>query len=217
MAIVAGTRNAVPPSMPEGISLIPGAFTSDMCAALIERFSEVGGTPSTLADLKRGEMVVDASRKLRDDADLGEGDLLDRVFMRVRGAILPAIAVKDTRPLTFMERRLIARYSSRIGGHCAAHRDNDFLETRHRRYAVTVALNTGYEGGELCFPEFRWRASQLDAGTAVVFPCALLHQVTPVTSGDRYVFLFFLHDTAAERARIDRLNGRFAYNAVMAL
>ena len=44
------------------------------------------------------------------------------------------------------------------------------------------------------FPEYSQRDYKAPAGWAVVFPCAILHQVTKVTAGRRYVFLPFVFD-----------------------
>ena len=71
--------------------------------------------------------------------------------------------------------------------------------TAHRRFAVSVNLNEDYEGGEISFPEYGPRRYRPAAGAALVFSCSLLHGVSPVTRGRRYVFLPFLHDQAAER------------------
>jgi len=66
---------------------------------------------------------------------------------------------------------------------------------------VSIALNEGYEGGELVFPEFGPCRYKVGAGTAIVFSCSMLHTVLPVTSGRRYMFLPFLYDDEAARQR----------------
>jgi predicted 2-oxoglutarate/Fe(II)-dependent dioxygenase YbiX len=79
--------------------------------------------------------------------------------------------------------------------------------TSHRRFAVSLVLNTGqFEGGSLRFPEFGGRLySPPEAGGAVVFSCSLLHEAMPVTRGKRYVFLPFLYDEEGARQREDNL------------
>jgi predicted 2-oxoglutarate/Fe(II)-dependent dioxygenase YbiX len=39
----------------------------------------------------------------------------------------------------------------------------------------------------------------------VVFPCAILHAVAPVTMGRRYAFLPFLYDEAGRKIREENL------------
>jgi predicted 2-oxoglutarate/Fe(II)-dependent dioxygenase YbiX len=80
-------------------------------------------------------------------------------------------------------------------------RDNTTRGTAHRRFALSVNLNDGFDGGELCLPEYGSRTYKPPAGCAVVFSGALLHQVTPVRSGRRYAFLPFLYDEAAAALR----------------
>jgi predicted 2-oxoglutarate/Fe(II)-dependent dioxygenase YbiX len=105
-----------------------------------------------------------------------------------------------------MERYIVACYEAETGGHFRAHRDNTTKGTAHRRFAVSLILNTGeFEGGLLRFPEFGPHVYQAPAGGAVVFSCSLLHEATPVTSGKRYVFLPFLYDDAAARVRQENL------------
>jgi predicted 2-oxoglutarate/Fe(II)-dependent dioxygenase YbiX len=103
---------------------------------------------------------------------------------------------------TRMERYLIARYDAEGGGFFRPHRDNTTNGTAHRRFAVTINLNAeDYEGGDLRFPEFGSRTYRAPTGGAVVFACALLHEATPVTRGERYAFLPFLYDDAAAKVR----------------
>jgi predicted 2-oxoglutarate/Fe(II)-dependent dioxygenase YbiX len=105
-----------------------------------------------------------------------------------------------------MERYIVACYEADTGGHFRAHRDNTTKGTAHRRFAVSLILNTGeFEGGNLRFPEFGPHLYSAPAGGAVVFSCSLLHEATTVTSGKRYVFLPFLYDDAAARIREENL------------
>jgi predicted 2-oxoglutarate/Fe(II)-dependent dioxygenase YbiX len=77
-------------------------------------------------------------------------------------------------------------------GYFHAHRDNESRDTAHRRFAMTLNLNTGaYEGGALRFPEFGPDLYVPERGSAVIFSCSLLHEVTPVTEGSRYGLLGF--------------------------
>jgi predicted 2-oxoglutarate/Fe(II)-dependent dioxygenase YbiX len=60
---------------------------------------------------------------------------------------------------------------------------------------MSVNLNTGhYEGGFLQFPEFGPDLYRPDTGDAVVYSSALLHEVTPITSGRRFTLLAHMYD-----------------------
>lgn len=82
----------------------------------------------------------------------------------------------------------IACYDSAEGGNLAAHRDNPTEPTKHRRFTVSVNLNSrSYEGGELAFRESSDHLYDVPEGTAIVWSCALLHEVRPVTAGRRFI------------------------------
>jgi predicted 2-oxoglutarate/Fe(II)-dependent dioxygenase YbiX len=103
---------------------------------------------------------------------------------------------------TRIERYIVACYDAATGGHFRPHRDNTTKGTAHRRFAVSLHLNSGeYEGGYLRFPEFGNRLYIAPPGGAVVFSCSLVHEATPVTRGRRYMFLPFLYDDAAAAIR----------------
>ncbi len=102
-----------------------------------------------------------------------------------------------------MDRNIVACYDSAISGHFYRHRDNVNAGAEHRRFAVTLNLNSDYDGCDLQFPEFGRGVYRAPAGGAVVFSCGALHQVTPITRGRRHAFLAFLYSEAdaALRAR----------------
>ncbi len=87
----------------------------------------------------------------------------------------------------------IACYDAGEAGALAAHRDNPTPQTRHRRFTFTIALNSGtgpgaaFEGGGLRFPEYGAQTYKVEAGSAVVWSAALLHEVPALTKGRRFV------------------------------
>ena len=70
------------------------------------------------------------------------------------------------------------------------HHDINWMEpkTFHRKLSISVILNDGYDGGLFIFgnglPQLPTNAQT--KGTVIVFPSMHLHQVTPVTKGNRY-------------------------------
>jgi len=117
--------------------------------------------------------------------------------------------------VTRMERYIVACYDASVGGYFQPHRDNTTKGTAHRRFAVTINLNTeDYAGGALMFPEYGRTVYRPPTGGAVVFSCTLLHQALPVTKGRRYAFLPFLYDDAA--AKIREANNAFLADNVAA-
>ena len=64
-------------------------------------------------------------------------------------------------------------------------------DTQKRRFAMSLNLNDGYEGGELWFPEYGKHKYLPAAGSGVIFSCSLLHEALPVTKGQRWVMVTF--------------------------
>ncbi|WP_420564862.1 hypothetical protein [Thalassobaculum sp.] len=75
----------------------------------------------------------------------------------------------------------------------APHRDS-LRSERRRRFAVSLNLNEGYEGGELTFPEYGPHLYAPPKGAGAIFGCEVLHEAKPVTKGQRWVLTTFLID-----------------------
>src|SRR5579875_3646181 len=80
---------------------------------------------------------------------------------------------------------------------------------------IFVSSPESYEGGELCVQlgaqTVRMKG---EAGSAIVYPSDSLHQVTPVTTGERIVGLTFIESRIADAKRRDLL---YELNEVAAL
>lgn len=71
---------------------------------------------------------------------------------------------------------------------------------------MSLALSTGeYEGGFVRFPEYGPQLFRAGTGSAVVFSVSMLHEVTKVTSGRRFILLGFFYGEAEEALR-QRIN-----------
>jgi predicted 2-oxoglutarate/Fe(II)-dependent dioxygenase YbiX/peroxiredoxin len=198
-------RNLPPTSTFAGIAAtppmlyLPNVFEPTLCARLIAAFDAHGGQESgSLVQVGTETVPVhDHDHKRRLDHLLEDWDLMALVKARIQRRVVPEMAKAFQFQATKMERYLVGCYGE--GGHFSFHRDNTTTVTEHRRFAVSVNLNEDYEGGELAFPEYGRRRYRPSAGAALVFSCSLLHGVSRVTRGRRYVFLPFLHDQAADR------------------
>ncbi len=113
----------------------------------------------------------------------------DTGVARAGGDVLDA-SVKRRRDHTGFK---IACYDAATGGFFRPHRDNLTPSTAHRVFALTLNLNDDYDGGQLRFPEYGNQLYRPDAGVALVFSCAHLHEVLDVTAGRRFVLLSFLY------------------------
>jgi predicted 2-oxoglutarate/Fe(II)-dependent dioxygenase YbiX len=188
------------------VLVLPDVFEPALCRRLIEGYQGHGGTESGFMRERDGKtvMVVDHSHKRRSDWAIEDAALRDTLRQRVLRRIVPQIQRAFQFKVTRMERYIVGCYDAAVGGYFQPHRDNTTKGTAHRRFAVTVNLNTeAYEGGALMFPEFGRAVYRPPSGGAVVFSCGLLHQALPVTGGKRYAFLPFLYDDAAAKVRAE--------------
>jgi predicted 2-oxoglutarate/Fe(II)-dependent dioxygenase YbiX len=149
----------------------------------------------------RTQTVVNHLIKRRFDAEVEDHALLAELRSRIERRLFPMVRRAFNWTPTEIERYLVCRYGEAEQGFFSAHRDDVTAGTAHRKFAVSINLNEGFGGGDLRFPEFGRRLYRPPAGGAVVFCCSLLHEVTPVTRGERYAFVPFLFDEAGQRLR----------------
>lgn len=185
------------------VLFLPDVFEPELCGRLIAHYEARGGQESGFMRQIDGRTVPmhDASHKRRKDAEIEDPELIRTIQSRIRRRVAPEILKAHCFVANRMERYVVGCYSAEDGGHFRAHRDNTTSGTAHRRFAVSINLNSDFEGGELSFPEFGPRSFKPPAGGAVVFSCSYLHAVSRVTRGVRYAFLPFLYDDAAAKIR----------------
>jgi predicted 2-oxoglutarate/Fe(II)-dependent dioxygenase YbiX len=186
---------------------IPRIFEPTLCEALIAHYRRTGGQPSGfMRDVDgKTKLLHDDNHKRRNDVIIDDADLRAVIRTRVERRLLPMIERAFGWKATQMERYLIARYAEEEQGFFRAHRDNTTAGTAHRKFAVSINLNADYDGGLLRFPEFGKRTYKPPVGGATVFNCSLLHEATPVTRGERFVFVPFLYDEEGARIRAENL------------
>jgi predicted 2-oxoglutarate/Fe(II)-dependent dioxygenase YbiX/peroxiredoxin len=194
------------------ILMIPGVFDNSLCQRLIELFNKNGGHESGFMKEKDGLSVLqknDLVKKRRDydlRSDLKNTDLIHEINYRINTRITPEILKAHHFKVEYTERHMVCCYDANTGGYFLPHRDDTTTATVHRRFAVTINLNSEeYEGGDLRFPEYGTATYRAPTGGAAVFSCSLLHEAMPVTHGKRYAFVPFLYDSAGEKIRLENL------------
>lgn len=181
---------------------IPDLFSAAECDALIAFWEASEKTSGTVASAGTGDRAVKDDTKRRQDVFIPDGHaLIQTVANAVTGRVGPEILKAFQFRIEVMEGVRIGCYDAVEQGFFKAHYDNTTPATAHRRFAISINLNTGdYEGGGLRFPEYGPQLYAPARGGAVVFSCALLHEVLPVTAGRRFgVFTFF--STEADEAK----------------
>ncbi len=187
-------RPIITPHAP--VLVIPNVLDKDYCRSLIDMYKTHGGSPSGFMRQVDGKTVGlhDENFKKRRDFFIEDTKLQQQlntiVLRRVRSEVEKAFQFTITR----FERYLIGCYDAQSGGYFRPHRDNTSQATLHRRFAMTLNLNAGeYTGGFLRFPEYAPHGYKGDSGTAIIFSCSLLHEATPVISGERFALLSFFY------------------------
>jgi peroxiredoxin/predicted 2-oxoglutarate/Fe(II)-dependent dioxygenase YbiX len=207
--IIAYVDGLPPPEHFAGVELmapvlyLPNVLEPALCRRLVDLYEKNGGEESGFMREVDGKTVgiLDRSHKSRSDWNIDDQDLIRALQARVHRRVVPEIEKVHQFKVTRMERYIVGCYTAEDAGHFRPHRDNTTGGTAHRRFALSVNLNSAFEGGELCFPEYGPRRFKPPPGAAVVFSCSLLHTVSTVTAGRRYAFLPFLYDDAAARQR----------------
>lgn len=112
--------------------------------------------------------------------------------------LMPDLSAHFGVNLTAYEEPQYLRYGP--GSFFTAHRDRpraDHLDTSDRKASLVIFLNNDFEGGELTFyglvndPGFENAGFPCDAvpGLALAFRSDTLHEVTPVTRGERFTIV----------------------------
>jgi predicted 2-oxoglutarate/Fe(II)-dependent dioxygenase YbiX len=172
------------------VLLLPHVFPTEFCAKLIDYWNAqekrndmvgYGGANTANRDAKRRQDVV-----VEDKTLLGEIQALlqRRMVYEVHKAFF--FAIRKAEPFK------IGCYDAGECGWFRPHRDNEVAACAHRRFAMSLMLSDGYDGGEVRFAEYPGTLYKPPLGGALIFSCSLLHEVTPVTKGRRFgLFGFF--------------------------
>ena len=181
---------------------VPQVFTPADCRRLIEVYETQGNQPTgSQIDDASGQAAqrFDPSSKIRRDHTVTDRALNAEIRETIGRRVIPEIFKAFHYRATHYEVFKISCYDGADKGFFRPHRDNVSTSTAHRRFAMTVNLNTGdYAGGQLRFPEYGPELYAPAAGDAVVFSCSLLHEATPVTEGRRFALLAFFYGAESQ-------------------
>lgn len=154
-------------------------FTKEECEELIEyrnssnQYRGNGGYPNR-SDISYKQWTI------------YRNDKIEFLFKRIIDFIQNKFNVVVT---DFNEESWIYRYEVNDG--YVMHRDNVF----DRRFTIGVQLNDGYNGGDLMINYNNERIIiKKDIGNCYIFESQLLHGVSPITRGERFNFLTFIHN-----------------------
>lgn len=184
--------------------IIPDILEPDFIAALLAHWEKGEKSQDRVASSAGGAGAGKvANIKRRADVFLDDRTLYEGFQRRIERRVVPEMWRAYRFRAASFEVPRIGCYDSANAGAFGAHRDNRTPYTAHRRFAMSLNLNTGdYEGGTLRFGEFGAEEYEPEAGGAVIFCCDLLHEALPVTKGRRFaIFTFFTDAEGAQQER----------------
>jgi predicted 2-oxoglutarate/Fe(II)-dependent dioxygenase YbiX len=177
------------------VLLIPHLLSDADCEDLIA-YWRAGHDEGGVSGYQSGEELnqQDSRQKKRRDTVLSDSSLRGRVMGRVAKRLVSEMAKSFDFQDFILEPPIVACYEANRQDYFRRHRDNLSPQTASRRFALSLNLNEGYEGGDLVFPEYGNQGYRPPAGGGIVFSCAHVHEAKPVTTGERFVLLTFLHN-----------------------
>ena len=163
----------------------------------------------------------DAARRVKNNQELDrEAPELERLNRVVMGALARHPAYRSAALPLHAASPLYARY--RPGMAYGAHLDDPIMGADGALYrsdvALTLFLNSPdeYDGGELVVHgasgEQRLKGR---AGDAVLYPAGSIHQVSPLTRGERLVAVTWIQSLVRDSARRELLHGLNAAREVL--
>jgi hypothetical protein len=158
-----------------------------------------------------GQQAYDPGSKIRTDCVL-HGAARAEVDQWLARRLLPEIYKVFNIKITRREPYKLGMYEAAKGGFFRPHRDNFEPAMYYRRLAASINLNSGFEGGGVMFPEYSDDTYCPGPGCALVFPCALVHGVQRVTSGERFMIIGFLYSEQEHQMRKQRRDPTLTYD-----
>jgi len=181
--------------MPDGpahfhLFLLRRFLDADTCASLL---AELASAPTTIAPvyIEAAERTVHES--VRKTTSLHPSQ---RTFTRIHERIAEKRSALESHfgaTLTDCERPQFLRY--RTGDFFVRHQDgntdqHEFDHLRIRRISIVVFLNDAFSGGSLNFhDDATTYALAGETGLLVAFKAETVHEVVPVTSGERFTVI----------------------------
>ena len=137
---------------------------------------------------------VNHKQKIRYDLFINDKELLSKIDNVVYSKLYGMILTELNRNAKYRESWKVGFYSSENHGFYNYHRD-DTGNTRYRNVSFSLSLcePDSYEGGEIHFKELDMKF-KLKKNQCIFFDPGVLHGVTTITKGSRYVLLGFMFD-----------------------
>ena len=178
------------------ILIVPNVFDKSICRSIIDLWKSNNEASYTMKEQEDGSLqrVYDASMKARRDHFVEDEKLLSIFKQKLADIVCPLMYEAFRFEATRFEDPRVGCYDAETGGYFRPHRDDSVQGTAHRLFGISINLNAGeYYGGYLLFPEYSPDFYHVETGGAIVFSGGMLHEVTPVTQGQRFALISFLY------------------------
>ena len=191
MTEAATFREKVPMSFGNGLIRV-SALNSQVAGAVVDELEGLEWQPAMVAmkhDVYRVRELVDRTQRdaLSVGASRAEG-ILNRLMGEVRESALSAVRECWGLDLRRTSSPQLTQYT--VGHFIRAHRDSGEA-FRDRMFSAVTYLNADYQGGEIAFPAIP-ASFHPPVGETLIFPSDFVHEVRPIVSGRKFVFLFFV-------------------------
>jgi len=177
------------PRGPAPVLLVPNVLPPELCDRLVGLWEAENREGKVSAGTR--ENFYSPGRKKNREHVVQDPEALRLVASYVTRRIGPELAKAFAydRPYR-LENFIVLGYTPERQDFFGRHRDR-YLPEHPRRFAMSLNLNDGYEGGELRFPEYSDTLYKPDKGMACIFSCSLLHEALPVRSHRRFTMTTF--------------------------
>lgn len=183
---------------------IPGVLDAETLKTLQQALDKA---PFVDGRLTAGSAAKKVKNNQEMDRSAAARDQLNRTAMN---ALVANSAFQHAALPLRLATPFFARYTS--GMAYGDHVDDPIMGGRGTQYRSDVSATLflsprdSYEGGELRIQTpFGPREVKLDAGDAVIYPSSSIHQVTPVTSGQRLVMITWMQSMVRDPQRRELL------------
>jgi predicted 2-oxoglutarate/Fe(II)-dependent dioxygenase YbiX len=192
------------------VLVLPRVLNAEDCAYLVDVWHRPVNVWTSELRINEAHVHDSGDCKIRQDAYgrteqfvVADPAVHNFIHARIARRLLPEMAKAFQVDVQYCENYRIACYDSAEGSSLPPHRDNPTPQTQHRLFTISINLNAGaYDGGALRFPEYGPQLYEVERGAAVVWSCTLLHEVTEVTRGRRFILAtHFFNDLDAARQR----------------
>jgi Rps23 Pro-64 3,4-dihydroxylase Tpa1-like proline 4-hydroxylase len=182
----------------QGVFSLP-LLESDICREIVEsakeskewQVAEVGSQSESGEILSLTDAEFRSASVLFTESaafDCGEFET------RVEQVIRPFIRQIWELDIADREQTQIVRYGT--GGHYEAHSDAA-LDLEQRYFTVVCYLNEDFDGGQTSFPYLSNLVVCPKLGRMIIFPSRYVHRAEPVSNGEKYVAVTWLHGPVA--------------------